>query len=344
MPLNPSSTFPNPQPPFAAFPSRRSTVHSTKAIVACTQPLAAQCGLEILRKGGNCADAAVAVAAGLNMTEPGSTGIGGDMFCLFYDAATKQVRSLNGSGRSGKNCTLQNVRRSLGVKEGEQGKIPLDSVHAVSVPGAAAGWVDTVERFGSGKVSMAEILAPAVELGERGFPVSECMGFYWNKAEASLKAASPNYAEMLKKDPSAPDGCRAPKAGEIMRNPTLANTFRLVGEKGKAGFYSGSVAEELIKVTSDLGGHLTLDDLKSHMEIGTEETEPISLRFKSHDSAAKHGKHMSDNSAEGVDIWEHPPNGQGIIALMALGIIEQLEKSSQIPKFTPGDHNSTAYL
>ncbi|KAI7152748.1 gamma-glutamyltranspeptidase [Hortaea werneckii] len=344
MPLSPTSTFPNPKPPFAAFPSRRSTVHSTKAIVACTQPLAAQCGLEILRKGGNCADAAVAVAAGLNMTEPGSTGIGGDMFCLFYDAATKQVRSLNGSGRSGKNCTLQNVRRSLGVQEGEQGKIPLDSVHAVSVPGAAAGWVDTVERFGSGKVSMAEILAPAVELGERGFPVSECMGFYWNKAEASLKAASPNYAEMLKKDPSAPDGCRAPEAGEIMRNPTLANTFRLVGEKGKAGFYSGSVAEELIKVTSDLGGHLTLDDLKSHMEIGTEETEPISLRFKAHDSAAKHGKHMSDNSAEGVDIWEHPPNGQGIIALMALGIIEQLEKSSQIPQFTPEDHNSTAYL
>ncbi|KAI7291261.1 gamma-glutamyltranspeptidase, partial [Hortaea werneckii] len=278
------------------------------------------------------------------MTEPGSTGIGGDMFCLFYDAATRQVRSLNGSGRSGKNCTLQNVRRSLGVREGEQGKIPLDSVHAVSVPGAAAGWVDTVEKFGSGKVTLAEILAPAVELGERGFPVSECMGFYWNKAEASLKAASPNYAEMLKKDPSAKDGCRAPKAGEIMRNPTLANTFRLVGEKGKAGFYSGSVAEELIKVTSDLGGHLTLDDLKAHMETGTEETEPISLRFKAHDSAAKHGKHMSDNSAEGVDVWEHPPNGQGIIALMALGIIEQLEKSSQIPKFSPADHNSTAYL
>ena len=159
-----------------------------------------------------------------------------------------------------------------------------------------------------------------------------------------IKRQSPNFAEMLKKDPSAPDGCRAPKAGEIMKNPTLANTFRLVAKHGKAGFYSGSVAEELIKVTSSMGGHLTLEDLKSHMETGTEETEPISLRFKSQGAAANHGKHMSDASAEGVDVWEHPPNGQGIVALMALGIIEQLEKTGAIPKFGPADHNSTAYL
>jgi len=173
MPLHPSALAPEAQ--FMAFPSRRSVVHSTKGIVSSTQPLATQCGLEILRKGGNCADAAVAVAAGLNMTEPGSTGIGGDMFCLFYDAKTKKVRSLNGSGRSGSQWTVEGVRKDLGLKDGETGKIPMDSVHAVTVPGAAAGWVDTVEKFGSGKVSMEEILDPAARLGEEGFPVSELM-------------------------------------------------------------------------------------------------------------------------------------------------------------------------
>lgn len=165
-------------PGFTTFPSRRSVVHSTKGIVSCSQPLAAQCGLEILHKGGNCADAAVAVAAGLNMTEPGSTGIGGDMFCLFYEAKTKKVHALNGSGRSGAKCTLQTIRKSLGLKDGQDGDIPMDSVHAVSVPGAAAGWVDTVEKFGSGKVSMEEILDPAARLGEEGFPVSEVMAGY----------------------------------------------------------------------------------------------------------------------------------------------------------------------
>ena len=181
MPLTTSSVHhPENPPSFAAFPSRRSVVHSTKGIVSSTQPLASQCGLEILRKGGNCADAAVAVAAGLNMTEPGSTGIGGDLFCLFYEAKTKKVHALNGSGRAGKDCTLQRVRADLGLKEGENGAIPTTGkgcVHAVTVPGAAAGWVDTVERFGSGKVGMEEILQPAIELGEQGFPVSETMGY-----------------------------------------------------------------------------------------------------------------------------------------------------------------------
>jgi gamma-glutamyltranspeptidase/glutathione hydrolase len=158
---------------FASFASRRSVVHSIKGIVSSTQPLATQCGLEILRKGGNCADAAVAVAAGLNVTEPGSTGIGGDMFCLFYEAKTQRVHSLNGSGRSSANATLQDTRRDLGLAEAQEGRIGNSSVHAVTVPGAAAGWVDCVTRFGSQKLGMPEILAPAIELAEEGFPVSE---------------------------------------------------------------------------------------------------------------------------------------------------------------------------
>ncbi|KAK1036785.1 hypothetical protein LTR33_016306 [Friedmanniomyces endolithicus] len=149
---------------------------------------------------------------------------------------------------------------------------------------------------------------------------------------------------MLKSDPDAKDGCRAPRPGEIKKNPTLANTFKLVGKHKKAGFYTGSVAEALVKVVQDLGGHLTLDDLKKHMELGTEETEPISLKFRAQDVAKTHGQHMHDSSSEGVEVWEHPPNGQGIVALMALGMLEELEKSGQISKWKPEDHNSAPYL
>ena len=115
----------------------------------------------------------MAVAAAINVTEPGSTGIGGDMFCLFYDAKTKKVSAMNGSGRSGSNVTLEKIRKDLKIAEGKSGQIPMDSVHAATVPGAAAGWIDCVERFGSGKVSMEEVLAPAIDLAETGFAVSE---------------------------------------------------------------------------------------------------------------------------------------------------------------------------
>jgi len=181
MPLNASAIFPSSDPEFISFPSRRSVVHSANGIVACTQPLAAQAGQRVLRAGGNAADAAVAVAAALNMTEPSSTGIGGDMFCLFYNAATKKVESLNGSGRSSGNVSLEQLRNELGLKSGQSGKIPWLSVHAVTTPGAAAGWVDTVERFGSGKVSMKDVLTPAIELGEEGFPVSELASTFVSK-------------------------------------------------------------------------------------------------------------------------------------------------------------------
>jgi gamma-glutamyltranspeptidase/glutathione hydrolase len=171
--LGTHNVYPHPEPQFVHFASRRSVVHSTKGIVSCTQPLAAAAGIEILRKGGNAADAAVAVAAAINVTEPGSTGIGGDMFCLYYDAKTKKVSAMNGSGRTGADVTLEKVREDLNLAEGQSGQIPMDHVHAATVPGAAAGWVDCVERFGSGKVSMEDVLAPAIDLAENGFPVSE---------------------------------------------------------------------------------------------------------------------------------------------------------------------------
>ena len=347
MPLNAQAVFPASDPDFISFPSRRSVVHSSNGIVACTQPLAAQAGQRILRAGGNAADAAVAVAASLNMTEPSSTGIGGDMFCLFYNSKTKKVHALNGSGRSGAKASLDQMKKDLGVQEGNVGKIPMDSVHAVTVPGAAAGWVDAVEKFGSGELSMEEILTPAIELGEEGFPVSELSANFWKASEHLIREASPNFGEMLKSDRNARDGKRAPGPGEIFKNPTLANTFRLLGKHGKKGFYEGQVAEALIKVVQDLGGHLTLDDLKSHGQSGSQEVDAISIKFNGQNIGNIQSQNMNgevSDSESGVEVWEHPPNGQGIVALMALGILEELEKTHSIPTFTAKSHNSAPYL
>ncbi|RSL79772.1 hypothetical protein CEP51_007087 [Fusarium floridanum] len=337
MPLPTSSIYEPATAGFTGYPSRRSVVHSTQGIVAAPQPLAANCGLEILRAGGNAADAAVAVAAGLNVTEPVSTGIGGDMFLLYYDAATKQVKALNGSGRSGAKYTLETIRKDLKIADGTIGQIPTHDVLAATVPGAAAGWYDTVERFGSGKLKLSQILDPAIRLAENGFPVSEIASHSWRSQEQLLRDSSPNYAEMLKKDPKAENGVRAPGPGEIFKNPTLAKTFRTLATEGKEGFYTGRIAEEIVKVVQDLGGHLELDDLKHHLETGTQDTKPISVKFRGQGLASK-------DPNGGVELWEHPPNGQGIVALMALGIIEQLEKQGKIPVFKPEDFNTTPYL
>lgn len=300
------------------------------------------------------------------MTEPCSTGIGGDMFCLHYDARTHRVSALNGSGRSAANTTLAQIRNDLHISPDTppaDAKIPMTSVHAVTVPGAAAGWADTIERFGSGKLSLAQILAPAVELGEQGFPVSELTAHAWGRAEQTIRNASPNFKEMLKADPNTiargGDGYRAPRAGEIMRNATLAETFRTLGREGKSGFYEGRIAEAVVAVVKELGGHLELQDLKHHLELGSEPVEPISLKFRGQGlSGGKKGtkrqangdaktadEEASDsNDGPGVELWEHPPNGQGIVALMALGILQELEKQGRIPTYTPADHNSAAYL
>lgn len=192
MSLNASAIYPSSDPEFVSFPSRRSVVRSANGIIACTQPLAAQAGQRVLRAGGNAADAAVAVAAALNMTEPASTGIGGDMFCLFYNAKTKKVESINGSGRSAGSGSLEQMRKDLGIKPIEPGTIPMTSVQAVTTPGAAAGWIDTIERFGSGKISIEDILTPAIELGEEGFPVAE-LSSYFVRNELHKRRISANH-------------------------------------------------------------------------------------------------------------------------------------------------------
>ncbi|BCR97985.1 gamma-glutamyltransferase family protein [Aspergillus luchuensis] len=296
-------------------------------MIACSQPLAASAGQAILAKGGNAADAAIAVAAALNVTEPGSTGIGGDMFCLFYESKTGKVRGLNGSGRSPMNLTLDIARRNLEISPGQSGNIPLNSVLAVTTPGAAAGWVDTLGWFGSGKLSLAEVLEPAVSLAEDGFPVSEISARLWQENEQSLREASSNFRELLKPDTRAKDGVRAPLAGEIMTNPSLARTFRTLATQGKDGFYRGAVADAIVKAVEDRGGLLSHADLVYHVHMGTAETDPVRVQFNGN-----------------VDVWEHPPNGQGLVALMALKLLEELERTEQLASFASLRHNSADYI
>jgi gamma-glutamyltranspeptidase/glutathione hydrolase len=156
---------------------------------------------------------------------------------------------------------------------------------------------------------------------------------------------------LLKEDPSAPDGYRAPRAGDVFKNPNLANTFRTLAQEGKKGFYTGRIAEAIVKVTKDRGGHLELEDLKNHMDLGSEPVNPISSIFKGQGYSKTKAKYVDGISGQGnneddhgVEVWEHPPNGQGIVALMALGILEALEEAGKIPVFQEKDHNCTEYL
>ena len=283
------------------FNSRRSPVYGSHGMVASSQPLASMAGVEILKQGGNAADAAVATAAALNMAEPTSTGIGGDCFCLFYDAEKRTVKGVNGSGRSPAGLSIDYLR-----DHGVDGALPRFSVHTVTVPGAAAGWVDTIETFGT--LTMEQVLAPAIRLGEEGFPVSPITARAWNRGIPQLRNG-PHSEELLI------DG-HAPAAGELMRNANLARTFREVATHGKGGFYTGRVAEELVRVLADMGGTMTLDDLKSHHSTFP---DPISTNYK------------------GLDVHEIPPNGQGITALIALNILEEYD-------FTDVPHGSVEHM
>ncbi len=277
------------------FASRRSPVYGRGGMVAASQPLAVAAGIEILSAGGNAADAAVAVAAALNVTEPTSTGIGGDMFALFFDAKTRQVSALNGSGRAPAALTLERLK-----KEG-MNELPPFHPYTITVPGACAGWFDLIERHGT--KSMSEILAPAIRLAEGGFPVAELTSHFWQRgAERQLKFA-PNGIEMTI------DG-RGPNASEIFKNPGLARAFKKIAEGGKLSFYQGEIAEAIAKVIQESGGCMTTDDLAAH--ISTWE-KPISVTYR------------------GYRVYECPPNGQGITALIALNLLEGFDLASLDP-------------
>lgn len=272
------------------YPSRRSPVMGRGGMVASSQPLATAAGLEILSQGGNAADAAVAVAAALNVTEPTSTGIGGDMFALFYEAATGQVTALNGSGRAPAALTLSLLRKTVGATH----ESPLSPYHpyTVTVPGACAGWCDLLARHGT--LGLPAVLAPAIRLAEEGFPVAPVTSHFWKRgAERQLRSAL-NGLEMTIEG-------RGPNPGEIFRNPGLARTLAKVAQGGKKAFYEGEIAEAIVSTLQEAGGCMSLDNLASHTSTWD---EPISATYG------------------GLRLWECPPNGQGIAALIALNLLE----------------------
>jgi gamma-glutamyltranspeptidase/glutathione hydrolase len=259
-------------------------------MVASSQPLATSAGLLILERGGNAADAAIATAAALAVTEPGSTGIGGDCFALFYDADTRGVSALNGSGRAPRGLTLERLHaRGLGDA------LPRFDAHTVTVPGACAGWEDLLTRHG--RQALAQVLAPAIALAEDGFPVAPMTARLWRGAVASQLSSCPGARELLI------DG-RAPNPGEVFRNPGLARSLRAVAEGGAAAFYRGEIAAAIAAVIQEHGGVLAESDLDAHRS--TFET-PISTEYRGH------------------RIWECPPNGQGLAALLALNLVRGFE-------------------
>lgn len=278
----------------ATFSSRRSPVYGRNGIVATSQPLATAAGLEILARGGNAADAAVAAGAALNVTEPTSTGIGGDMFALYYSADTGQVTALNGSGAAPAALTLDRLKNEGHLAD----SLPPFHAHTVTVPGACAGWCDLIAKHGS--LSMGDVLAPAIRLASDGFPVAPLTSYFWGRGAQRQLASAPNGGELTING-------RGPKAGEIFRNPGLARAFETVARGGASAFYQGEIAESIVSVLKEAGGCMTTDDLASH--VSTWE-EPISVTYR------------------GLRVYECPPNGQGITALIALNLLEGFDLAS----------------
>ena len=286
-----------------SFQSRRSPVYGRHGMVATSQPLATAAGLEILAKGGNAADAAVAAGAALNVTEPTSTGIGGDMFALYYSAETKQVTALNGSGRAPAALTLDRLK-----KDGFSDELPPFHAHTVTVPGACAGWFDLIEKHGL--LPMSEILTPAIRLASEGFPVAPVTSHYWQGGAKRQLSSAPNGHELTIEG-------RGPNAGEIFRNPNLARTFELVGREGRNVFYQGEIAEAIVRVVNEAGGVMSMEDLAAHTSTWD---EPISVTYR------------------GLSVYECPPNGQGITALIALNILEEFDLPTLEPLSTEHLH------
>ncbi|WP_448335669.1 gamma-glutamyltransferase [Bellilinea sp.] len=275
------------------FNSRRSPVLGRQGMCASSQPLATAAGLAILRRGGNAVDAAIAMAAVLNVTEPGSTGLGGDCFALVYEKQSRSVYALNASGRSPAALTLQRLQR-----EGLGDNLPPLHPYTITVPGACAGWCDLNQRFG--RLTLATIFEPAVHLAEQGFPVAPLTAYYWQRGVERCLRHALNGEELTL------DG-RAPRPGEIFRNPGLARTLKTIAESGKTAFYQGEIARAIVEAVQQAGGCLSEADLASHLSTWE---QPISIEYR------------------GMRIWECPPNGQGLAALLALNLLAGFELSS----------------
>ncbi|NPE08429.1 MAG: gamma-glutamyltransferase [Asgard group archaeon] len=281
--------------------SHRSMIVSKNGVVASSQPLAVQAGIDILKKGGNAIDAAIAVATTLNIVEPMSCGIGGDAFALIFSKKDNKLHSLNASGWAPKNLSIDYF------EEKGMDKIPELGLEAVSIPGAVSGFAKALERFGT--MSFKEVLEPAIYYAEKGFPVSELVGSSWHRAVEKLhthKATAKNYL---------PKGV-APRVGETFYSKDIAKTFKLIAKGGAEEFYKGSIAKKIVEFSEKNNGFFTLEDFAA---FEAKWDDPISSKYKDY------------------EVFQCPPNGQGIATLLGLNITKGFEMDSMI-------HNSSQYL
>ncbi len=274
--------------PFAS----RSEVIAANGMAATSQPLATQAALEVLKAGGNAIDAAIAANAVLGLVEPTGCGIGGDLFAIVWDAENEELTGLNASGRSPKSLTLDYFR------ERELDEIPYLGPLSVSVPGAVDGWFELHDRYGT--LPMAEILAPAIRYAEQGFPVSEIIAYWWERNVESRREYA-GFSETF-----LPDGS-APKKGELFKNPDLAKTYRAVADGGRDAFYKGDIATTISEYMAANGGFLSYEDMAAHTSNWV---TPVSTNYR------------------GVEVYELPPNTQGIAALQLLNILEGYDLAS----------------
>ena len=267
----------------------RSEVIAQHAMAATSHPLATQSALEILKSGGNAIDAAIAANAVLGLVEPTGCGIGGDLFAIVWDAKTKRLYGLNASGRSPQSLSLDYfIERGFTA-------IPALGPLPVSVPGCVDGWFELHERFGS--LNMQTILTPAIDYAEQGFPVTEVIAHYLRANSDNLKDF-PGFSDTF-----LPNG-KPPEKGEIFRNPRLGKTYSRIAAKGRDIFYRGEIAQTIVAYLEDQGGFLSMDDFASHR---SEWVDPVHTNYR------------------GYDVWELPPNGQGIAALQILNMLENYD-------------------
>jgi gamma-glutamyltranspeptidase/glutathione hydrolase len=267
----------------------RSVVYAKSGMVAAAQPLAVQAGLDILKKGGSAVDAAIATNACLGLMEPTANGLGGDLFAILWDPARREVVGLNASGRAPYALTAEKVPAL------PDGTIPLHSPWSWSVPGAADGWFELHARYG--KLPMKEVLAAAIRYAEEGFPLSPVIASDWGRS-VKVFQDKPGFREVFM------PGGRAPKEGELFRNPALAKTLHMLAEKGRDAYYKGPVAEAIVAFSKKNGGLFEMQDFAKHTSTWD---KPASVSYR------------------GYDVWELPPNSQGIAALQMLNILESFD-------------------
>ena len=278
-----------------SFGSRRSTVYGTEGMVATSQPLAATAGLETLESGGNAFDAAVATAAALNVVEPTSTGLGGDVFAL-YRTADGEVGALRSCGGAPADATRERVRDAITDEDEDpaDAEMPMRGPHAVTVPGTARGWETTVEEFG--RRTLAENLQHAIRYATEGYPASPVIADAWRHGEDLFESENAREAYLV-------DGERAPEPGERVRLPELGRTMERIAEAGADVVYEGEIAEQIAAEVQEAGGFMTVEDLAG---FEPEFVDPVSTTYN------------------GAEVYELPPNNQGLVALEALNIAEEL--------------------